>query len=160
MSEDQVEEFQKELAAVFDPSRRFTKPADRLYSFCFGFYSLIRVTLEATYKLNQYFDKKYSNQELQQYREDWFTRIDAIRQIANDIVKHPLDDETRKKDYFFEPGGSDSMGSVTIYKWWIDPQKEMDFSKEIKPAIDLQTVFDYLEGLAEKYSAVLGAVVK
>lgn len=155
LAEHQISEFQKELKIVFDRSKKLTESSDKLYSFALGFYPLVKVSLDASYRLNCYFEETEHSLILQEYRKSESDEITGIRNIANDIVKHPLDDESRGKRYFIEPAtGSDSAGGVAVNKWWLDETKHGEVIR-IKPKKDLETVFYYLETLATIYQRLI-----
>lgn len=122
--------------------------SEKCYSFCYGFYVLIRTCLEVSGKFNDAFQKEKFSPELAEYRESVKDEIQDIIDIANNFVKHPV--ENNGKVTWYEPGGLDSSGTLSLYEW---STQDNDHFKvlEIHPKKDYEKVYNYLEKLASIY---------
>ncbi len=132
--------------------------AEYCYSYCFGFYTLIRTCLESSQRLSEYFQPKNNSRQLQDYRDKELPDIIEIIKIANNIVKHPLEEtedfngkkRRERKTVFYELGGLDTLGSIGIYEWSIE-RNIPHILKNIYPIKDLNRVYKHLENLALIY---------
>jgi len=122
------------------------------YSSAYGFYTLIRTTLEASKKFTQEFEALDKAGKLREYKKRNFGGIKSIVDIANDIVKHPL--ASGDKVVFYELGGLDSWGNIDIYRWSTVDPADLKLL-QINPIKDCDFVFQYLEGLAAVYLEVM-----
>ena len=111
------------------------------FTYAFGFYALMRTSLEACRKLCDAIASEDTNGELKKYRELYRESIKRIVDIANDVVKHPF------VPIASQPGGLDMTGAMDIYRW----TEEDDSFKNVtvSPGQDQKTVHAYIEGLAE-----------
>jgi len=154
LAETQAEAFQDAIESAFAEGKEHTEASEKRYSFGFGVYTMLRTCLESAQRLSGYFDTKYHDKGLAEFRVSWDANIKRIVDIANDLIKHPLENPSRNKDTFYEPGGSDSTGALTVYGYSMDADKDM-ILPEIHPVGDLNLIYQYLEGLGERYLLLL-----
>lgn len=154
-AEIQVRNFTEYLEINFKPETKNFDYKEVCSSYCLGFYTLIRTSLEASRRLSDEIQKDDASGELKKYRDENLVSIKNIINIANDFIKHPLEDDTRNKVKFYEPGSLDNFGNVGMYEWSI---KDVDYFEvpEINPIKDCDTVYKYLEGLALVYLKIIG----
>jgi len=150
-AEIQVNIFKEKIDQMYHRSNdeRFS---DTCYSSCFAMYAHIRTCLEANKRLADELQRLKSDTELKEFRDQHSAHIQNIIDIANNIVKHPLD--KNGKVQFYEPGGFDNVGEVTIYEWSSTDDHHFELPK-IHPLKDLQRVFDYLETVSVIYLKII-----
>lgn len=135
------------LQLEFKRGQHATDYSENCYSFCYGFYGLIRTSLDASGKFSEALQKVQFSQELSDFRSSQSKAIQDIINIANDYIKHPLDNGTSKVTWY-EPGGLDNSGNVSINEWSTANDDHFKIL-EINPIRDARTVHKYLETLAE-----------
>ena len=119
------------------------------FTFAFGFYALMRTSLQACRRLCNVLEIQYKSGKLKEHRESYRDSIKRIMDVANDIIVHPFAEPTGNSI-----GGQDHMGAMSFYQWdWDSTLKHVDGFKEttINPGEDLKTVHAYIEGIAEAF---------
>lgn len=154
LAEIQLRNFKENLVQSFNKDASQIDYTERCYSYCYGFYALIRTSLEASRRLSNEMAEKDKGAELQEYRNSQQRLIKPIIKISNDIIKHPLADKSRNKKVFYQPGGLDSTGKVSIYEWSLEKKKDLEVF-EIHPTRDFDTTYEHLEGLGVQYLRIL-----
>lgn len=154
LAESQAQAFQEAIDSAFSPEKKQTEASEKRYAFGFGVYIMLRTCLESSRRLNDYLDQNYHNQALADFRSTWRNEIMRIITITNNLIKHPLEDPSRDKDKFYEPGGSDSTGALTVYGYSTETDEEM-ILPEIHPISDFKVTYKYLEELADVYSSFI-----
>lgn len=150
-AEIQANIFNEKISKMYDRSgeKNFS---DICYSSCFAMYAHIRTCLEANKRLGDELQSLGPHTELQEFRSQNFAQIQSIVNIANNIVKHPLDKDG--KVLFYEPGGFNNAGEVTVYEWSSTDDDYFELPK-IHPIKDLQTIHSYLEKVSAFYLQVI-----
>ncbi|GEM_PF-6569584 len=120
-----------------------------IYSYTAGVYALLRTAFEASTKLAEYFMNATQSAELTKFRRVNKKEICCeIIDVANDLIKHPIDSNT--SDFFCEPGGYDSVGKIDFYKYSATDMKYFEIVS-VNPARALSMAHNYFEGLSEIY---------
>ena len=152
-AELQIVNFENNLQIFFDIDNNVDY-SEACYSNAFSFYTLIRVSLEASRRLSDEIQKQDNRDTLKKFRSDNEKVIINIIKIANDIVKHPLEDAKRNKIVFYEPGGLDISGNVDIYEWSTKDSTDVK-TFDIDPIYHCDQIFEYLEKLSVVYLEAL-----
>ncbi len=152
-AEIQVRLFSEAVEKEFkiDNKIDYTEACD---SHCFAFYTLIRTCLEAAKKVSDFMQKFDNSGELKKYREENKIRIKDIIKTANRFVKHPLANPNKNQFEFYQPGGLDISGNVSMYEWSAKNDRHFEVP-EVNPVDDCDSVFEYLEGLANIYTKII-----
>jgi len=152
-AEIQVRLFSEAVEKEFNIDNKidYTEECD---SHCFAFYALIRTCLEAAKKASDFMQKFDNSGELKKYREENKIRIKNIIKTANRFVKHPLVNLNRNQFEFYQPGGLDISGNVSMYEWSAKNNHHFEVP-EVNPVDDCDSVFKYLEGLANIYTKII-----
>jgi hypothetical protein len=151
LAEIQIQGFKTALEKTFEESKepKTIDYSEQCYSYSYGFYTLIRTCLEASSKFSNAFQKQKFSQELADYRDSKKKEITTIINIANDYIKHPV--ENQGKVTWYEPGGLDNHGELGIYEWSTVDNNHFKVLS-IYPIRDITTVFEYLEQIAQLYT--------
>ncbi len=154
LADVQIKGFSVALDREFE---EFHKPqpidySEQCYSYCYGFYALIRTCLEVSSKFSNKFQERSFSADLENYRNLAEDKIKEIINIANNCIKHPAGN--KDKVTWYEPGGLDSDGKLSINEW-STTEREHFAILTVSPVQDLNTVFGHLERLAELYTKQL-----
>jgi len=112
----------------------------KAWSSAYSVYALLRTTTEAVRKIN----KELLNET--DIRDSYKTRIKEIIDIANDMIKHPMFNDTDASCAYL-PTGLGRGGEIDVQKW-IDKTTPSS-TIEIYPEKDFYTICNYLEHIAE-----------
>ena len=113
---------------------------NKAWSNAYSVYALLRTTIEATGKINE------KLLEVRDIGNTYKERIKEIVDIANNVVKHPMFNNSVNSSACL-PASLTRGGGIGIQKWVgkIAPSSTM----EIDPEKDFHTICGYLENVAE-----------
>ena len=151
LAEIQIQGFKNALEKTFEESKepKIIDYSEQCYSYSYGFYALIRTCLEVSSKFSDAFQKQNFSKELESYRDSKKNEVINIIKIANDYIKHPV--ENQGKVTWYEPGGLDNHGELGIYEWSTVDNNHFKVLS-IYPIRDITTVFEYLEQIGRLYT--------
>lgn len=144
---------------------------ERIGVSAFGVYTNGRVCLKSTEMLNNFFQKKYSNVELKNLREEYKDWVKKFIERRNIITAHPIieNKEIGEIKKFYELARLSNYGSVLgfnltdlgktqeqRYKEKLEKNKKYQFADIVmNPVSDFKKLHEYLEKLAVIYADML-----